>query len=101
MANRKRLKMYSLHGDVQPSHVKFIRDVLLQKIPSPQPLRPRLCIKVDELSNATGTDPVDLGDRRAQVVDDGQNGESKTSIFWGMLKLSGVQQRIDTYTPVN
>ena len=52
------------HRDVQASHVTFTRsvvfgDVLLQEIPSP---RPRLCSKVDELSNATGTDTVDLGD---------------------------------------
>ena len=69
--------MDGMGRDVQASHVTFTKvsfsgDLLLQEIPSP---RPRLCSKVDELSNATGTDTVDLGDMgtrflTSQVVQD-------------------------------
>ena len=91
MANRKRTRIEDVFPtwgcSNQPCYVYqsvVFGDVLLQEIPSPQPLRPRLCTKVDEF---TGTDAVNLpGERRAQVVDDGQNGQSKTSIFCGMLK---------------
>ena len=96
--------MYSLHGDVQASHVTFTRsvvfgDVLLHEIPSP---RPRLCSKVDELSNATGTDTVDLGDmgtvggRWWMMVKMVKN----INILWDAYG-GGVQQRMDLYTPVN